>query len=168
MKGLTLTKKEERRANVLAALEGKRWMMGEACTLLELSERQVWRLLGRYRAQGLAGLVHGNRGRKPAHAAPTEVKESVVGLARGVYDGANYTHMAELLAEREGVGSLPVDRPADPEGGRHWQPEAAKAIEASRQEGALSPGGDAPAAGRQPARLAARPGTPADPRRRHR
>lgn len=102
-KRLTVGKKEERRANVLAALDVKQWMMGEACTLLGLSERQVWRLLAQYRMQGLAGLVHGNRGRTPIHATPEEVREQVVRLARGAYDGANYTHMAELLAERDGV-----------------------------------------------------------------
>ena len=68
-----------------------------------MSTRQVWRLLANYRQKGIVALVHGNRGRTPANATPPEIRVRVIALAKGVYDGANDTHLCELLAEREGV-----------------------------------------------------------------
>lgn len=73
----------------------------EAARVLELSIRQVRRLLRRYRADGSAGLVHGNRERTPGHRIPDVIRERVVELATTTYAGVNHTHLAELLAERE-------------------------------------------------------------------
>jgi len=73
----------------------------EAARVLHLSVRQVRRLLRRYRADGSAGLVHGNRGRAPAHRVPVAIRERVVELATTTYAGVNHSHLAELLAERE-------------------------------------------------------------------
>lgn len=38
-------------------------------TLIGVGERQVRRLLKGYRERGVRSVVHGNRGRRPAHAA---------------------------------------------------------------------------------------------------
>ena len=75
----------------------------EAARVLHLSIRQVRRLLRRYRADGSAGLVHGNRERVPAHRIPAAIRDRVVELATTTYVGVNHTHLAELLAEREGI-----------------------------------------------------------------
>ena len=75
----------------------------EAARILELSIRQVRRLLTRYRADGSAGLVHGNHDRTPAHRTPDAVRARIVELATTTYAGVNHAHLAELLAEREGL-----------------------------------------------------------------
>lgn len=75
----------------------------EAGRVLKLSVRQVRRLLGRYRGDGAAGLVHGNHGRSPAHRTPDELRARLVELATTTYAGVNRAHLAELLAEREGL-----------------------------------------------------------------
>jgi len=75
----------------------------EAATLLGVSERHTWRMFAAYRKEGAAALAHGNRGRQPINAVRPETKELVITLARTRYAGLNHTHMAELLAEREGV-----------------------------------------------------------------
>jgi len=75
----------------------------EAARVLHLSVRQVRRLLRRYRADGSAGLVHGNRDRAPAHRIPDAVRDRVIELATTRYVGVNHTHLAELLAEREAL-----------------------------------------------------------------
>ena len=103
MKGLTLSAKEQKRAYVLNGILGKRWTVKEGAGLLGLSERHLWRVLAAYRKEGVAALAHGNRGRKPVNATPEEMKQAMVGLAQGPYDGANYRHVAELLAERDGL-----------------------------------------------------------------
>jgi transposase len=75
----------------------------EAARVLSLSVRQVRRLLERYRADGPAGLVHGNHDRAPAHRTPEALRARLVELATTTYAGVNHAHLAELLAEREAL-----------------------------------------------------------------
>ncbi len=93
----------QRRLYVLQHLDAGRISADEAGRILELSVRQVRRLLATYRGDGLAGLVHGNRGRAPGHRTPDELRERLVELARTTYAGVNRAHLAELLAEREAI-----------------------------------------------------------------
>lgn len=98
-----LSAKEEKRAYVLNGVLVKDWTAREAAELLQISERHLWRILRRYREEGVAALVHGNRGRVPANATPEEVRERMIELAKGRYDGANYSHMSELFEEWDGI-----------------------------------------------------------------
>ncbi len=75
----------------------------EAALALELSIRHLKRLKARYRREGVASLAHGNRGRRPWHAIDPTLAERVVELARTRYVGLNHSHLADLLAEREGI-----------------------------------------------------------------
>ena len=103
MKGLTLTQKEQGRLQTLnQVLEG--WMGArEASYLLGLSERHTWRILASYRKEGAAALAHGNRGCRPVNKTSEETRQRVIMLTSTKYAGFNYTHLTELLAEREGV-----------------------------------------------------------------
>ncbi len=56
MKGLTLSAKEQNRLQTLNGVLERNWSIQEAAPLLEVSERQGWRLLAAYR-QGARGLV---------------------------------------------------------------------------------------------------------------
>lgn len=76
--------------------------VSEAALLLGLSERQVWRLRARFLADG-RGLAHGNRGRSPVNRIDAAISARVVAFAKGDYAGINDSHLAELLAEREGI-----------------------------------------------------------------
>ena len=103
MKGPTLNQREQRRLQVLNRVLGGQLRVKEACGLLGVGERHGWRLLAAYREEGAAALAHGNRGRPPAHKTPEAVRQRVVELAQGVYQGFNHCHLTELLAEREGI-----------------------------------------------------------------
>jgi transposase len=103
MKGLTLTTKEQNRLQTLNGVLEKHWPMREAAKLMGVSERQGWRILAAYRKEGAAALAHGNRGRMPANVTPLDIRKQAVTLARERYSGVNHTHLAELLAEREGI-----------------------------------------------------------------
>ena len=74
----------------------------EAARILGLSSRQVGRLLARY-ADDPTALAHGNRGRAPANRIAEATRAQLVELARTRYAGVNHAHLAELLAEREGI-----------------------------------------------------------------
>jgi len=103
MKGLTLTAKEQTRLQVLNTVLEGRWSMGETAEVLGVSERQGWRLLAAYRKEGAAALAHGNRGRVPWNATPVAMRQQVVVMVQECYRGINHTHLAELLAQREGI-----------------------------------------------------------------
>jgi len=100
---ITMTTAEQRRAWVLTKVMAGEVEASEAAELLGLSVRSVWRLKRRFAEEGPAGLVHGNRGRPSPHRIDDATRDQVRALARGRYDGANDSHLAELLAEREGI-----------------------------------------------------------------
>ena len=103
MGGLTLTQQEQARLQVLNRVLEHQMGVAEATQVLGLSERHTWRILAAYRMEGAAALAHGNRGRRPANAIPEGIRLQVIRLARTCYAGVNHTHLAELLAEREGL-----------------------------------------------------------------
>ena len=95
--------KEQTRLQVLNSLLAEHMTLDQAATLIGVSPRHTRRILADYRKRGAASLAHGHRGRKPANAIPETTRSMVVHLARTVYEGANYTHLSELLSEREGL-----------------------------------------------------------------
>ena len=100
---VTLNEKEQRRIMVLNEVE-KGVITGiQAAGLMDLSLRQVRRLLARYRKEGARALAHGNRGKKPPNTIEEELKQQVLKLASTKYSGFNHQHFTELLAEREGI-----------------------------------------------------------------
>lgn len=98
-----MTNREQQRAQVLTRLLVGDVTVAEAALLLGLSERQVFRLRAGYERDGPAALVHGNRGRPSSRRLDQVLAERVLLLARTTYDGANDCHLAELLAEHEGI-----------------------------------------------------------------
>src|SRR5947209_20122172 len=103
MKDITMNGKEQKRAMILTGVVEGRLTAGEAAELMSLSCRQERRLRHAFVRDGPAALVHGNRGRRPAHALGAEVRCRVAAVAEGVYAGCNDQHLTELLAEREGI-----------------------------------------------------------------
>ena len=98
-----MTPKEQTRLQVLNSLLVEHMTLDQAATLIGVSPRHTRRILADYRKNGAASLAHGHRGRKPANAIPKTTRSRVVHLARTVYEGANHTHLSELLSEREGL-----------------------------------------------------------------
>ncbi len=95
--------KEQTRLQVLNSLLAEHMTLDQAATLIGVSPRHTRRILADYRKNGAASLAHGHRGRKPANAIPETTRSRVLHLARTVYEGANHTHLSELLSEREGL-----------------------------------------------------------------
>ena len=93
---MTFNREEQKRLMVLSAA-------GEAAVGLGLSVRHVRRLLARYRKEGAAGIAHGNRGKRPYNKLDDAVRARVTELAESKYVGLNTQHLAEILAEREGL-----------------------------------------------------------------
>ena len=98
-----MTPKEQTRLQVLNSLLAEQIALDQAAELMGVSPRHTRRTLAAYRENGPAAVAHGHRGRKPANATSEAVIADVVHLARTRYEGANHTHLSELLNEREGI-----------------------------------------------------------------
>jgi len=98
-----MTKKELVRIHVIKSLIEDKMTSRDAAEVLSLSERQIKRLKAGVKKDGEVFVIHKNRGRKPKHTIPGEIREEIVFLARNKYKGVNYTHLSELLREEEGI-----------------------------------------------------------------
>ena len=83
-----LSKQDERRAMVLGQVSAGLLGIAEAAALIGVGERQVRRLLAAYQGEGPRGIVHGNRGRAPAHATSPELQAQVIALSTGSMRGS--------------------------------------------------------------------------------
>ena len=100
---MLLTMRDQQRIEVVQALMDARLTVAQAAQVLGRSERQVWRLLARARADGLVGLLHGGRGREPANKSDGRLWQRVLKLARERYQGVNDRHLQELLMREHGI-----------------------------------------------------------------
>ena len=102
MKDLTLNQREQARLHVLNTVLEHHLPVSQAAEVMGVTERHAWRMLAAYRKEGVAALAHGNRGLRPPNSVSDAEAAAVVELASTTYAGANQTHFAELLRDREG------------------------------------------------------------------
>ena len=103
MENVTLTPKEQAKLQVLNSLLTEQITLDQAAELMGVSPRHARRILAAYRENGAAALTHGLRGHRPANAIPDITRSKVVHLAGAIYQGANHTHLTQLLSGREGM-----------------------------------------------------------------
>ena len=94
---------EMSRLEVMQRLAEKRLSQGEAAEMLDLSVRQIKRLLKRYRQDGARGLVSQQRGKPSNHQLSGAVKQKVLDFLKGKYHGFGPTLACEKLVEVEGL-----------------------------------------------------------------
>jgi len=98
-----MTKREMTRLKVAERLvEGEMTVRG-AAEVLGLSTRQILRIKKKVRLNGPGALIHGNRARNPVNAVEDKIKDLVVELKRARYPSTNFSHLRELLEEREDI-----------------------------------------------------------------
>jgi transposase len=103
---MLLTVKEKTRLEVVQAVMDSRMTVFDASHLLNLSVRQVYRLLASVRAQGIASVRHGHCGRVAWNRSDEKLWQRVIQLVRERYTDINDRHVQELL-ERE--HSIPIN-----------------------------------------------------------
>jgi len=138
-----MTKKELTRVYVIKSLIEDKMESRDAAEVLNLSERQIKRLKAGVKKEGEVFVIHKNRGRKPKHTIPDKIRDKIVFLALTKYKGVNYTHLAELLREEEGitVSQSSVSRILKAKGikspRKHKPPKPHRSRERKSQEGLL-------------------------------
>jgi transposase len=70
---------------------------------LNLSIRQINRLIKIYKEKGKSGFVHGNRSKKPAISIDKSISDDIILLYRNKYQGFNFKHFQEYLESDENI-----------------------------------------------------------------
>ena len=125
MSVVLMSKRELNRLDVLARLDGDKLSVAVAAGLMNITPRQTYRLLGRYRNGGASAIADQRRGRPSNNRLPDTVRDHATALVREFYPDFGPTLAAEKLAERH---DLRVSR----ETLRNWMRQAG--IWASRAE----------------------------------
>jgi transposase len=94
-----MNSKERERLKVIHRIQNNELTVANAAKSLSISERQVYRLLKRYRASGDAGLIHQQRGKPSLRRTAVEVRQQVADLFRQKYRDYGATLFAEKLEE---------------------------------------------------------------------
>lgn len=100
---MRMSKRQWRRLDIVERVERGEMTIAEGARSLGVSCRQMQRVRKRVRRAGQAGIVHGNAGRAPTHKTTKLVRDRVIALRRGPYDGFNDQHFTEKLVEVEGL-----------------------------------------------------------------
>jgi len=99
---LSMSDGELRRLEVLRDVDRGGLPVGAAAQLLERSERQVWRLLKAFRAEGAPGLISKKRGRPSNRKTSEAIRSAVLWIVRQNYADFGPTLAAEKLAGEHG------------------------------------------------------------------
>ena len=103
MRKVVLTLKESKKYLAIKKLVETGGNKKRVATELDLTIRQIDRLVAGYKKFGKEFFVHGNRGRKPATALTLELKNRIEDLYNTKYFDCTYTLFTEFLAERENI-----------------------------------------------------------------
>lgn len=89
---VTMSNKELHRLPVIQAVVEKRLLRRDAASQLDLTERQVQRLMNRFRESGAAGLTNTRRGMPGTHRIDVALRHRILTLLRENYVGFGPTH----------------------------------------------------------------------------
>lgn len=100
---ITLSQKKLNHAHVLERLlSDSNFTNAEAAEAMGISKRQVIRLKGEYKKQGIDALVHKNIGKAPSHAFSEEQRQKIIAIKNSkTFEKANFCHFKEILAREE-------------------------------------------------------------------
>ena len=110
---LQMSKKERDRLHILRSIEKKKMTITEGAEELALSERQLYRILNRYREEGDAGLIRRLRG----HPSNNGYKKAIVRTILDLYK-KRYLDYAPLLFTEKVADDLHLN--LDQETVRRW------------------------------------------------
>jgi hypothetical protein len=96
---LSMSKQEFSRLDVLLRVQSGQLRIADACTLIGLQRRQVFRLLRNLKHDGATSLLSKRRGKASNHRLPAEVRTLALSIVRERYADFGPTLAAEKLAE---------------------------------------------------------------------
>ena len=100
---VAMTQEELKRLTVIhKAIDGRLSQL-EAGDILDISDRQIRRIIARIEKYGDKAIIHQSRGQPPHHAIEPIVKERTLKLCKTIYEGFGPTLASEKLFERDKI-----------------------------------------------------------------
>ena len=103
MRKVVLTMTEDFKYQVIKKLVDTKGNKKSAALKLGCTLRTINRMIKGYGEEGKAFFQHGNKARKPVNAIDEATIQEILTLYDNKYYNANFTHLAELLEERENI-----------------------------------------------------------------
>lgn len=97
-----MSERELNRIEVLSQVHDGRMTVETAAHLLDMTRRQVFRLLKRYRTDGAASIRHRSRGKVPNNQIHSAKRDYAVTLVKESYPDFGPTLAAEMLSDQHG------------------------------------------------------------------
>ena len=103
MRKVELRMNEKEKYEIIKELVDHNGNKNRASKKLDISRRQIDRLIIKYKEKGKAGFVHGNRTRKPINAFDNSISENIILLYKNKYYDFNFNHFKKFLNKEENI-----------------------------------------------------------------
>jgi len=100
---IAMSKRELKQLSVIHKVMDKRLTQIKAAELLDLSDRQIRRIIRRIEVDGDRAIVHGNRGKRSPFKLPEQNENKIMGIVEKRYCDFGPTFAAEKLLECEKI-----------------------------------------------------------------
>lgn len=100
---ITMSRKELRRLPIIHRVMEKRLTQVKAAEMLDLSDRQIRRIVDRIKTDGDSSIAHGNRGKESPFKFSAQYIDKVMGIVEKRYYDFGPTFAAEKLLECEKI-----------------------------------------------------------------
>jgi len=100
---IAMSQGDLRRLAVIHKVIDKRVTQVEAAEILDLSDRQIRRIVTRIQEDGDKGIIHASREQPSHNAKDIKIKKRAINLCRGTYEGFGPTLASEKLFERDKI-----------------------------------------------------------------
>ena len=119
MRKVELRMNEEKKYKVIKKLVETNGNKKRAAIELDVTVRQINRMVAGYKAYGKEFFVHGNRGRQPQHTLSIELKQQIIDLYTSKYWDCNYrffiaTSKKEIEAIQSSIVAIEDAHPSQP------------------------------------------------------
>lgn len=103
MRKAELRMKEKEKYEIIKELVDHDGNKNRVAKKLNISKRQVDRLIIKYKKNGIYAFVHGNRGHIPTKALDKSIHENIILLYKTKYYDFNFNHFKEFLEKSENI-----------------------------------------------------------------
>ena len=94
---------EQEKYDVIKELVDHNGNKNRAAKKLDISRRQIDRLIVKYKEKGKSGFVHGNRGHVPSKTLDKSISEDIILLYKNKYYDFNFSHFKKFLEKKENI-----------------------------------------------------------------
>lgn len=103
LKEVKLRMNEQEKYEVIKELVDHKGNKNRAAKKLNLSLRQINRLIIIYKEKGKSGFIHGNRSKKPVNTLDKSISDDIILLYKNKYYDFNFNHFKEFLESKENI-----------------------------------------------------------------